>query len=57
VSGPFTLHPEEISDGRWISAADLLAELERAPETFAGAIRHLWAHHRDAILAMLPPTA
>lgn len=53
VAGPFTLHPEEISEGRWIEPAQLLAELREAPETFAGAVRFLWEHHRTAILAGL----
>jgi isopentenyl-diphosphate delta-isomerase len=54
VSGPFTLHPEEISEGRWLSPDALIAELETAPENFASAVRFLWAQHREEILAALP---
>ena len=53
VAGPFTLHPEEISEGRWIEPAALLAELAAAPERFAGALCFLWANHREAILRTL----
>ncbi len=53
VAGPFTLHPDEISEGRWIEPAQLLAELRDAPETFTSAVRLLWAQHREAILAGL----
>jgi isopentenyl-diphosphate delta-isomerase type 1 len=53
VAGPFTLHPEEISEGRWIAPDALAVELDRVPETFASAVRFLWAHHRDAILRRL----
>jgi isopentenyl-diphosphate delta-isomerase type 1 len=51
VEGPFTLHPGEISEGRWIDPAGLATELEQTPERFAGSMRHLWAHHRAEILA------
>jgi isopentenyl-diphosphate delta-isomerase type 1 len=51
--GPFVLHPEEISDGRWIVPAELTVEIESAPEAYAGALRHLWRHHRGAVLAAL----
>jgi isopentenyl-diphosphate delta-isomerase type 1 len=53
VEGPFTLNPKEITEGRWISPADLAAELERAPDAFAGAMRLLWREHREKILAGL----
>jgi isopentenyl-diphosphate delta-isomerase type 1 len=53
VAGPFTLNPEEITEGRWISPADLALELARAPENFAGAMRLLWRDHREKILAGL----
>jgi isopentenyldiphosphate isomerase len=51
VEGPFTLHPGEISEGRWIKPDELTAWMEREPEAFAGALRHLWTDHRAAILA------
>ena len=53
VEGPFTLHPEEISEGRWINPDDLITELSETPEKFASAVRHLWARHREAILSGL----
>ena len=51
--GPFVLHPEEISDGRWIASDALAGAIESAPEAYAGALRHLWRHHRAAVLAEL----
>jgi isopentenyl-diphosphate delta-isomerase len=53
VEGPFTLHPDEISEGRWIEPGALAAELEKGPETFASAMRHLWRHHREINLGAL----
>jgi len=49
VAGPFTLHPEEISEGRWVTPAELTGELEKSPEHFASALRLLWAEHRGKI--------
>ncbi len=51
VAGPFTLHPEEISEGRWLAPAEIMAWIEREPEAFAGAARSLWTEHRAAVLA------
>ncbi|HUB67202.1 MAG TPA: NUDIX domain-containing protein [Candidatus Methylacidiphilales bacterium] len=53
LSGPFTLHPGEISEGRWIAPAELEAQLKESPECFAGSMRHLWRHHRAEILAAM----
>jgi isopentenyl-diphosphate delta-isomerase len=50
VEGPFTLHPGEITEGRWIEPAKLTAWMEAEPAAFAGALRHLWTEHREAIL-------
>jgi isopentenyl-diphosphate delta-isomerase type 1 len=50
VAGPFTLHPGEISEGRWIAPAEVIAEMEHAPENFAGGMRLLWTRHRGAII-------
>jgi isopentenyl-diphosphate delta-isomerase len=50
ITGPFTLHPGEISEGRWITPPELIDELRQDPERFAGALRHLWQHHREAIV-------
>ncbi len=51
VSGPFTLHPGEISEGRWVKPEALRAELREAPGRFAGAMRLLWEGYGDEILA------
>ena len=53
VEGPFILPPEEISGGRWIAQEALVVELEQSPGQFAGAMRLLWANHREKILAAL----
>ncbi len=39
--GPFTLHPEEIDDGRWISIDELKEWIGRAPEEHASALKHV----------------
>ena len=54
ISGPFELHPEEITEGRWLSPAELDAWMEKSPGQFAGALRHLWQNHRASILAAFP---
>ena len=41
VAGPFTLHPEEISDGRWLAPEEIIAWIEREPDAFASAARSL----------------
>lgn len=51
TQGPFVLQPEEISEGRWITAAELDRWLDAAPEELAGALRHLWRCHRDTVVA------
>jgi isopentenyl-diphosphate delta-isomerase len=53
VNGPFTLHPEEIIDGRWLAPAEIIAWIEREPEAFASAARHLWTEHYDKVLTAL----
>lgn len=40
--GPFVLHPEEISDGRWISPTGLEAWLKREPDDFPPCFRAVW---------------
>ena len=57
VSGPFTLHPEEISDGRWLAPAEIIAWIERDPQAFASAARSLWTVYRDVICTGLVPVA
>jgi isopentenyl-diphosphate delta-isomerase type 1 len=51
LTGPFTLDPDEITEGRWIDPADLEREIAQTPERFAGSMRHLWLQHRPAVLA------
>ena len=50
LSGPFELHPGEITEGRWITPAELDLLIENFPEQVAGALRHLWLNHRTKIL-------
>lgn len=40
--GPFVLHPEEISDGLWISPREIDAWLERLPEDFPPCFHAVW---------------
>lgn len=54
LSGPFELHPEEISEGRWITSADLDRLISNHPEKVASALRLLWRQHRAEILAAIP---
>jgi isopentenyl-diphosphate delta-isomerase type 1 len=44
--GPFTLDPEEVSDGKWINLDELNAWIERAPRDFAWSFTHLWEKYR-----------
>jgi len=53
LSGPFTLHPEEITEGRWIVPDELDILLGEYPEHVAGALRLLWSHHRGEILSAI----
>ncbi len=52
-SGPFALHPEEISEGRWFTAAEVDHLIHDTPGKVAGALRLLWAEYRQTILAAL----
>ena len=42
AEGPFTLDPEEVSDGKWIDIDELNAWIERAPRDFAWSFTYLW---------------
>ena len=53
VAGPFTLHPGEIMEGRWLTPGSIIAWIEREPDAFASAARSLWTEHRATILAGL----
>lgn len=43
--GPFTLDPEEVSDGQWIDCQDLAYWLAQAPRDFAWSFVHLWEQY------------
>lgn len=45
--GPFILHPDEISGGRWISLADLDAWLKRVPDDFPPCFHEVWDEARE----------
>ena len=49
LSGPFELHPEEITEGRWFSFVEIDQLIEKSPEQIAGALRYLWLNHRTEI--------
>jgi isopentenyl-diphosphate Delta-isomerase len=51
LSGPFELHPEEISEGRWIVPGELDVLINEYPDRVAGALRLLWTGHRGDVLA------
>ncbi len=51
LSGPFELHPEEISEGRWIVPDELDILIDQYPDRVAGSLRLLWARHRGEVLA------
>jgi len=53
VSGPFELHPEEITEGRWVVPGDLDEMLRETPEEIAGALRLLWTQHRTKVLGAI----
>lgn len=44
--GPFHLHPEEISAGRWVTSEELDRWLAQRPGEFASAFRWLWPRVR-----------
>lgn len=47
--GPFTLHPQEIDEGRWIPVADLEQWLADRPGDFAPCFRVVWERVRDSV--------
>jgi isopentenyl-diphosphate Delta-isomerase len=51
--GPFELHPEEITEGRWIVPDELDILVREYPEHVAGALRLLWTNHRGELLAAI----
>lgn len=53
LSGPFELHAEEITEGRWIVPSELNILINEYPDHVAGALRLLWRQHRAEILGAL----
>ena len=53
LSGPFELHPEEITEGLWVTADDLDILIRENRDLVAGALRLLWSRHRAEIMAAL----
>ena len=45
-NGPFILHPDEIEEGKWISAAELDDWLNRRPGNFAPCFQLVWEASR-----------
>jgi isopentenyldiphosphate isomerase len=45
--GPFVLHPDEISDGRWLSPRELDVWLSRDPEDFPPCFHEVWRAVRE----------
>jgi isopentenyl-diphosphate delta-isomerase len=41
--GPFTLHPEEIERGEWVTPAELTRRLASRPQDYSRAFRFIWA--------------
>ena len=50
AEGPFTLHPEEIETGKWVSPVALNQWIETAPAEFASAFVYLWQKLRRSSL-------
>ena len=40
--GPFTLHPEEIECGEWVSPAELTKRIAADPANYCSAFRMIW---------------
>ena len=53
IAGPFDLNPAEISEGRWFTPAEIDALLRELPDKVSSALRLLWTHHREEILAAI----
>lgn len=47
--GPFTLDPEEVSDGQWIDPAALNRWIQKRPRDFAWSFTHLWAKYQKLV--------
>lgn len=49
AEGPFTLHPEEVSDGGWFTPAQVERWLSEDPEDFAPSVGVIWARLRPLL--------
>jgi isopentenyldiphosphate isomerase len=49
AEGPFTLHPEEVSDGGWFSPAEVERWLSEDPDDFAPSVGVIWARLRPLL--------
>ncbi|MFP4283879.1 MAG: NUDIX hydrolase [Opitutales bacterium] len=49
TEGPFTLHPDEIERGEWVTLERLEAWLGKRPEDFARSFRYLWERTKAAL--------
>ena len=48
AEGPFTLHPEEISEGGWFTPDTVTRWLAERPQDFAGSVPLIWRHLLEA---------
>ena len=42
AEGPFTLHPDEIDEGRWLTPEQLTKAIAGAPERYSPTLRLIW---------------
>jgi|DewCreStandDraft_4_1066084.scaffolds.fasta_scaffold01724_20 isopentenyldiphosphate isomerase len=54
AEGPFTLHPDEISEGGWFSPLHVSRWLAGRPEDFAGAVPLIWERYQLFQAGALP---
>jgi len=48
AEGPFTLQPEEISEGGWFAPDEVTRWLAARPQDFAGAVPLIWGRYQGA---------
>jgi len=53
IEGPFVLHPEEISEGRWVKPEELDELIGKTPGKVASALRLWWSQHRTEVVAVI----
>ena len=49
ADGPFSLHPEEIEEGRWFTVTALEPWIRERPDDFSSTLRLIWGRMRDAL--------